>query len=62
MGPWLMGMLIETGSRSSVFAGYALGAILMLAAAAVMLGIEEGEVSLLLLPPPSCSALKRRGR
>jgi MFS family permease len=37
MGPWLMGMLIETGSRSSVFAGYALGAILMLAAAAVML-------------------------
>jgi MFS family permease len=37
MGPWLMGMLIETGSRSSVFAGYALGAVLMLAAAGVML-------------------------
>jgi MFS family permease len=37
IGPWLMGALIETGSRSSVFAGYLLGAILMIAAAAVML-------------------------
>jgi len=37
IGPWLMGALIETGSRPSVFAGYLLGAILMLAAAAVML-------------------------
>jgi MFS family permease len=37
MGPWLMGILIETGSRSSVFAGYALGVVLMLAAAGVML-------------------------
>jgi len=34
-GPWLMGHLIETGSRQSVFAGYALGALLMLAAAVV---------------------------
>ncbi len=34
-GPWLMGTLIETGSRQSVFAGYALGAALMLAAALV---------------------------
>jgi|SRR5581483_1750848 len=34
-GPWLMGHLIETGSRASVFAGYALGAALMLAAAGV---------------------------
>ena len=37
IGPWLMGALIETGSRPSVFAGYLLGAVLMLAAAAVML-------------------------
>ncbi|MET0192040.1 MAG: MFS transporter [Hyphomicrobiaceae bacterium] len=37
IGPWLMGALIETGSRPSVFAGYLLGAILMLAAAGVML-------------------------
>ena len=36
MGPWLMGMLIETGSRQSVFVGYLIGAGLMLAAALVM--------------------------
>ena len=35
-GPWLMGYLIASGSRQSVFAGYALGAVLMLAAAVVM--------------------------
>jgi MFS family permease len=35
-GPWLMGSLIETGSRRSVFAGYALGAALMIGAAIVM--------------------------
>jgi MFS family permease len=35
LGPWLMGLLIETGSRPSVFLGYALGAALMIAAAAV---------------------------
>jgi MFS family permease len=34
-GPWLFGMLIDTGSRWSVFAGYLLGAALMLAAALV---------------------------
>jgi len=33
--PWLLGMLIETGIRSSVFDGYALGAFLMLCAAAI---------------------------
>jgi hypothetical protein len=32
-----MGALISTGSRLSVFAGYLLGAVLMLAAALVML-------------------------
>jgi MFS family permease len=36
IGPWLMGFLIETGSRPSVFAGYLLGAGLMLLAALVM--------------------------
>jgi MFS family permease len=35
LGPWLMGSLIETGSRRSVFVGYALGAALMIAAAGV---------------------------
>lgn len=32
-GPWLFGILIDTGSRMSVFGGYILGAVLMLAAA-----------------------------
>ncbi|HWM45548.1 MAG TPA: MFS transporter [Xanthobacteraceae bacterium] len=34
-GPWLFGVLIDTGSRGSVFAGYLFGAIAMLIAAAV---------------------------
>jgi MFS family permease len=34
-GPWLFGMLIDTGSRWSVFGGYLIGAALMLAAALV---------------------------
>ena len=36
VGPLLMGFLIETGSRPRVFAGYLLGAVLMLVAAVVM--------------------------
>jgi len=35
VGPALFGVLIETGSRGSVFAGYALGAALMIVAAGV---------------------------
>jgi MFS family permease len=34
-GPWLLGSLIDTGSRWSVFAGYLLGSALMLVAALV---------------------------
>ena len=34
-GPVLFGALIDTGSRASVFAGYLLGAGLMVAAAAI---------------------------
>ena len=34
-GPWLFGWLIDTGSRWSVFGGYLLGAVLMIAAAAI---------------------------
>jgi MFS family permease len=37
VGPLLFGALIETGSRASVFSGYLLGAILMIAAAIVQL-------------------------
>jgi MFS family permease len=35
IGPALFGALIDTGSRTSVFAGYLLGSVLMIAAAAV---------------------------
>jgi len=35
IGPALFGALIDTGSRGSVFAGYLLGSVLMIAAAAV---------------------------
>jgi MFS family permease len=35
IGPWLFGILIDTGSRLSVFGGYLLGAALMIAAALV---------------------------
>ena len=40
--PWLFGALIGSGSRESVFLGYALGALLMLAAAGieVWLGVD----------------------
>ena len=34
-GPWMFGALIDTGSRWSVFGGYLLGAVLMLAAAVI---------------------------
>ena len=34
-GPWLFGLLIDTGSRWSVFGGYLFGAVLMIAAAGV---------------------------
>ena len=35
VGPWLFGVLIDTGSRASVFGGYLLGAALMIAAGLV---------------------------
>ena len=34
-GPWLLGALIDTGSRMSVFGGYLLGAALMIVAAVI---------------------------
>jgi len=34
-GPWLFGMLIDTGSRASLFGGYILGSVLMIAAALI---------------------------
>jgi MFS family permease len=35
IGPFLLGRLIDTGSRDSVFVGYLIGAVLMIAAAGV---------------------------
>jgi len=34
-GPWLFGVLIDTGSRMSLFGGYLLGAVLMIAAGVI---------------------------
>jgi MFS family permease len=34
-GPWLFGALIDTGSRTSILAGYLFGAVLMIAAAVI---------------------------
>jgi MFS family permease len=46
--PWLFGILIDTGSRLSLFGGYLLGAILMLAAAIVVFrfGVDAERKSL----------------
>ena len=35
LGPWLFGLLIETGSRASVFSGYLIGPLLMIGVAGV---------------------------
>jgi MFS family permease len=35
VGPWLFGRLIDTGSRTSVFSGYLLGAMLMIVAGCI---------------------------
>jgi len=35
VGPWLFGVLIDTGSRISVFGGYLLGSLLMVLGGAV---------------------------
>ena len=58
LGPWLMGVLIETGSRQSVFAGYALGAALMVAAAivAALWGVAAERKSLEEVARPLASA------
>jgi MFS family permease len=54
LAPWLFGVLIGSGARGSVFAGYAFGAILMLAAAAIeaWLGVDAERKSLENVAPP----------
>jgi MFS family permease len=48
LSPWLFGILIDTGSRVSLFMGYLLGAVLMLGAAIVQwrFGIDSEGKSL----------------
>ena len=52
--PWLFGILIGSGSRAAVSNGYALGAVLMLLAAAVeaWLGVDAERKSLERIAPP----------
>ncbi len=53
-GPWLFGVLIESGSRLAIFAGYALGAVLMGIAgiAEFILGINAERRPLEEVAPP----------
>jgi len=54
LAPWLFGVLIGSGDRGSVFAGYAFGATLMLGAAAIeaWLGVNAERKSLEQIAPP----------
>jgi MFS family permease len=56
-GPWLFGVLIDTGSRTSLLGGYLLGAALMIAAALVFLrwGIAAERKSLETISRPLSS-------
>lgn len=58
LAPWLFGTLIGTGSRNAVFAGYLLGAGLMLLAVAAVLayGVRAERKSLEEVAPPLTSA------
>ena len=58
VAPWFFGALIDSGSRSMLFLGYAVAAILMLAAAVfeVTLGVAAERVSLERVAAPLSSA------
>ncbi len=60
VAPWLFGTLIGTGSRTHLFYGYLLGAVLMLAAAVVEIvyGVKAERLSLEKIAAP-VSAVKR---
>jgi MFS family permease len=57
-GPWLFGLLIESGGRGPIVWGYFLGAVLMIVAAAVelRLGVKGERRSLEDIAPPLSSA------
>jgi MFS family permease len=54
IAPAFFGMLIETGSRASVFVGYAIGSVLVIVAAAIALryGVDAERKSLEEVAPP----------
>jgi hypothetical protein len=60
---WLIGILIGTGSRASVFLGYALGAALMLLAAivAALLAVNAERTSLERVARPLAAEDPQRG-
>ena len=64
LAPWLFGLLIGTGSRTSVFWGYALGAALMLAAAGAALrwGVRAERATLESVARPLSAAEERDSR
>ena len=57
--PWLFGVLIESGSRDSVYHGYVFGAVLMIVAAVVAawLGVDAERKSLEQIAPPLSSRI-----
>ena len=57
-GPWLFGLLIDTGSRWSVFGGYLLGSVLMLVAALIAgrWGVAAERKPLEAVAPPLATA------
>jgi MFS family permease len=61
--PWLFGVLIGSGSRASVFLGYALGAALMLIAAVVaaLLAVKAERISLERVARPLTAEDPQRG-
>jgi MFS family permease/CBS domain-containing protein len=63
-GPTLFGALIESGSRDALFFGFALGAVLMMAAGVVQaaLGIEVAGRELEDIAPPLSEVDAKRGR
>jgi MFS family permease len=54
VGPWLLGALVETGDRGSVFLGYLLGSVLMMLAALVQIvwGVASERKPLEEIAPP----------
>jgi len=60
LAPWLFGELIGSGSRASVFVGYARGAALMLVAAGVeaWIGIDAERTSLERIAPPLSAVVR----